>query len=82
MNAWYSGLMKRSRLFEGLRKVRVKLSGVGVLILVGLFDYYASRHLAYGQLSMGLWVGFGIMGLLSIGVTFFGLIVAGILLVS
>jgi len=31
---------------------------------------------------MGLWVGFGIMGLLSIGVTFFGLIIAGILLVS
>jgi hypothetical protein len=74
--------MKRSRLFEGLRKLRVKLLGVGVLVLVGLFDYYASRHLVYGQLSMGLWVGFGIMGLLSIGVMFFGLIVAGILLLS
>jgi hypothetical protein len=74
--------MKRSRLFEGLRKVRVKVLGVGVLALVGLFDYYASRHLVYGQLSMCLWVGFGIMGLLSIGATFFGLIVAGILLVS
>jgi hypothetical protein len=74
--------MKRSRLFEGLRKVRVKLLGVGVLVLLGLFDYYASRHLVLGQLSMGLWVGFGIMGLLSIGVTFFGLVVAGTLLLG
>jgi hypothetical protein len=74
--------VKKSRLFERLRRIRFKLLGVGVLVLVGLFDYYASRHLVYGQLSMGLWVGFGIMGVLSIGVTFFGLVVAGILLLS
>jgi hypothetical protein len=74
--------MKRSRLFERLKRLCVKLVGIGVLLLVGLFDYYASKHLVYGQLSMGLWVGFGIMGLLSIAVTFFGLIVAGILLLS
>jgi hypothetical protein len=40
--------MKTSRLFEGLRRMRVKFLGVGVLVLVGLFDYYASRHLVYG----------------------------------
>lgn len=62
--------------------MRIKLMGLGVLLLVGLFDYYASRHLVYGQMSMGLWVGFGIMGLLSIAVTFFGLIVAAILLLN
>jgi hypothetical protein len=51
-----------------------------MLVLVGLFDYYAWRHLAYGQLSLGLWVGFGMMALLSIPVTFFGLIAAAIFL--
>jgi hypothetical protein len=71
-----------TRLFERLRRVRFKLLGIGVLVSVGLFDYYAWKHLAYGQLSIGLWVGFGIMGLLSISVTFFGLVVAGILLLS
>jgi hypothetical protein len=71
--------MKRSRFFEILRRIRVKLLGVGVLVLIGLFDYFAWKHLAYGQLSIGLWVGFGMIALLSIPVTFFGLIVAGIL---
>jgi hypothetical protein len=71
-----------TRLFERLRRVRFKLLGIGVLVFVGLFDYYAWKHLAYGQLSIGLWVGFGIMGLLSISITFFGLVVAGILLLS
>lgn len=71
--------MNRSRFFDILRRIRVKLIGVGVLVLVGLFDYYGWRHLAYGQLSIGLWVGFGMIALLSIPVTFFGLIVAGIL---
>jgi hypothetical protein len=65
-----------------LRRIRFKLLGFSVLVLVGLFDYYAWRHLAYGQLSVGLWVGFGIMGLLSIAVTLFGLVIAGILLLS
>jgi hypothetical protein len=72
-------MMKKSRFYEIFRRIRVKLLGVGPLALVGLFDYYASKHLAYGQLSIGLWVGFGMIALLSIPVTFFGLIVAGIL---
>lgn len=72
--------MKRSRLVQRFRKIRFKLFGVAVLVLVGVFDYYASKHLAYGELSVGLWVGFGIMGLLSILVTFFGLVVAAIFL--
>jgi hypothetical protein len=56
--------------------------GVGVLVLVGLFDYFAWRHLVYGQLSVGLWVGFGLLAFLSIPVTFFGLILAAVLLMS
>lgn len=72
--------MKRARFFGIWRRIRVKLLGVGVLVLVGLFDYYAWRHLAYGHLSIGLWVGFGMIALLSIPVTFFGFIAAGILL--
>ena len=53
-----------------------------MLLLVGMFDYYALRHLVYGQLSVGIWVGFGVLALLSIPVTFFGLIIAAVLLVS
>jgi len=56
--------------------------GVVVLVVVGLFDYFAWRHLVYGQLSLGLWVGFGMLALLSIPVTFFGLIIAAVLLVN
>jgi hypothetical protein len=56
--------------------------GVVVLVLVGLFDYFAWRHLAYGELSFGLWVGFGLLAMLSIPVTFFGLIAAAVLLMS
>ena len=56
--------------------------GVVVLVVVGLFDYFAWRHLVYGELSVGLWVGFGMLALLSIPVTFFGLIAAAVLLVS
>jgi hypothetical protein len=63
-----------------LRRIRIKLLGALVLVLVGLFDYWAWRHLAYGQLSVGLWVGFGPLALLSIPVTFFGLIAAAIFL--
>jgi hypothetical protein len=55
---------------------------VGVLVLVVLFDYFAWRHLVYGQLSVGLWVGFGMLALLSIPVTFFGLIAAAVFLSS
>ena len=73
------GLPRRKR---GLRRIRIKLLGVLVLVLVGLFDYWSWRHLAYGQLSLGLWVGFGMLALLSIPVTFFGLVVAAILLTS
>jgi hypothetical protein len=54
--------------------------GIGVLAVVGYFDYYAWKHLAYGQLSVGLWVGFGMPAFLSIPVTFFGLIVAAVLM--
>ncbi len=53
-----------------------------MLLLVGLFDYYALRHLVYGQLSVGIWVGFGVLALLSIPVTFLGLIAGAVLLVS
>jgi len=56
--------------------------GVVVLVVVGVFDYLAWRHLAYGELSFGLWVGFGMLALLSIPVTFFGLIAAAVLLLS
>jgi hypothetical protein len=56
--------------------------GVGVLALVGYFDYFAWKHIVYGQLSLGLWVGFGMLALLSIPVTFFGLIAAAVLLMS
>jgi len=65
-----------------IRQKRFKLLGVGVLVLIGLFDYYALRHLVYGQLSVGIWVGFGVLALLSIPVTFFGLIIAAVLLVN
>ena len=74
-----------ARLVSGFRRVRrkrVKLLGVVVLVVVGLFDYFAWRHLVYGQLSLGLWVGFGMLALLSIPVTFFGLIAAAVLLMS
>jgi len=74
-----------ARLVSGFRQVRrkrVKLLGVVVLVVVGLFDYFAWRHLVYGQLSLGLWVGFGMLALLSIPVTFFGLILGAVLLMS
>ena len=63
-----------------MRIARFRLVGVAVLVIIGLFDYYAWKHLVYGQLSVGLWIGFGMNALLSIPVTFFGLILAGILL--
>ena len=66
--------------FKRIRRKRFKLSGVVVLVVVGLFDYFAWRHLVYGELSLGLWVGFGMLALLSIPVTFFGLIVATLLM--
>ena len=66
--------------FKRIRRKRFKLSGIGVLAVVGYFDYYAWKHLAYGQLSVGLWVGFGMLAFLSIPVTFFGLIVAVLLM--
>ena len=56
--------------------------GVVVLVVVDLFDYFAWRHSAYGELSFGLWVGFGMLALLSIPVTFLGLIAAAVLLLS
>jgi len=68
--------------WKRIRRKRFKLLGLSVLLLVGMFDYYALRHLVYGQLSVGIWVGFGVLALLSIPVTFFGLIIAAVLLVS
>ena len=68
--------------WKRIRRKRFKLLGLSVLLLVGLFDYYALRHLVYGQLSVGIWVGFGVLALLSIPVTFFGLIIAAVLLVN
>ena len=68
--------------WKRIRRKRFKLLGICVLGLVGLFDYFAWRHLAYGELSVGLWVGFGMLALLSIPVTFFGLIAAAVLLMS
>ena len=67
--------------FKRIRRKRFKLLGIVVLAIVGYFDYYAWKHLAYGQLGVGLRVGFGVPAFLSIPVTFFGLIVA-VLLVS
>jgi len=68
--------------WERIRRKRFKFLGVCVLVLVGFFDYFAWKHLVYGQLSVGLWVGFGLEPLLSIPVTFFGLIAGTILLFS
>ena len=68
--------------FRRVRRKRVKLLGAIVLVGVGLFDYFAWRHLVYGQLSVGLWVGFGMLALLSIPVTFLGLIAGAVLLMS
>jgi hypothetical protein len=68
--------------WKRIRRKRFKLLGATVLVLVGLFDYFAWRHLVYGELSFGLWVGFGMLALLSIPVTFFGLIAAAVLLMS
>jgi len=68
--------------FKRIRRKRFKLLGVVVLVVVGVFDYLAWRHLAYGELSFGLWVGFGMLAMLSIPVTFFGLIAAAVLLLS
>jgi hypothetical protein len=85
---WPRGTSVPSKTLEGgsrtnrFRRLFAKLLGAGVLVLVGLFDFYAWKHLVYGEFSFGLWVGFGMMGLLSIAVTFFGLVVAGILLLS
>jgi hypothetical protein len=72
--------MNWARLRERWKSGRFKLLGVAVLAIIVLFDYYAWKHLVYGQLSVGLWIGFGMNALLSIPVTFFGLILAGILL--
>jgi hypothetical protein len=72
--------MHSARLRERWRRVSLKLLGAAVLAMTVLFDYYAWMHLVYGQLSVGLWIGFGMNALLSIPVTFFGLIFAGILL--
>ena len=66
--------------FRRIRKKRFKLLGVVMLALVAVFDYYAWRHLVYGELSLGLWIGFGMLAFLSIPVTFFGLIIAVVLL--
>jgi hypothetical protein len=66
--------------WKRIRRKRVKVLGIAVLVVVGLFDYFAWRHLVYGQLSLGLWVGFGMLALLSIPVTFFGLIVVVLLM--
>jgi hypothetical protein len=68
--------------WKRIRRKRFKLLGATVLVLVGLFDYFAWRHLVYGELSFGLWVGFGLLAMLSIPVTFFGLIAAAVLLMS
>jgi hypothetical protein len=67
--------------FKRIRRKRFKLLGVGVLAFVGYFDYFAWKHIVYGQLSVGLWVGFGMLPFVSIPVTFFGL-VAAVLLMS
>jgi hypothetical protein len=68
--------------WKRIRRKRFKLLGATVLVLVGLFDYFAWRHLVYGELSFGLWVGFGLLAMLSIPVTFFGLIAVAVLLLS
>lgn len=72
-----AGLVSR---FKRVRRKRFKLLGICVLALVSMFDYYAWRHLVYGQLSVGLWVGFGMLAFFSIPVTFFGLIATAFLL--
>jgi hypothetical protein len=68
--------------WKRIRRKRFKLLGIALLAVVGLFDYFAWRHLVYGELSVGLWVGFGLLAMLSIPVTFFGLIAAAVLLMS
>src|SRR5436853_7061003 len=73
------GLVSR---WKRIRRKRFKFLGVCVLALVGFFDYFAWKHLVYGQLSVCLWVGFRLLPLLSILVTFFGLIASAVLLFS
>ncbi len=68
--------------FKRIRRKRFKVLGVVALVVVGLFDYFAWRHLVYGELSFGLWVGFGMLALLSLPVTFLGLIAGAVLLMS
>lgn len=68
--------------FRRTRRKRFKLLGVFVLAFLGYFDYFAWRHIVYGELSVGLWVGFGMLAFLSIPVTFFGLIAAAVLLTN
>jgi hypothetical protein len=68
--------------WKHIRRKPFKVLGIAVLVVVGFFDYFAWRHLVYGELSFGLWVGFGLLAMLSIPVTFFGLIAAGVLLAS
>jgi hypothetical protein len=68
--------------WKRIRRKRFKLLGVVVIVVVGVFDYFAWRHLSYGELSFGLWIGFGLLAMLSIPVTFFGLIAATVLLMS
>src|SRR5260370_2647405 len=68
--------------FKRIRRKRFKVLGVVALVVVGLFDYFAWRHLVYGELSFGLWVGFGLPAMLSIPVTFFGFIAALVLFLS
>ena len=39
--------------FRQIRRKRFKLMGIGVLAVVGYFDYYAWKHLAYGSVECG-----------------------------
>jgi hypothetical protein len=74
------GLARLVSRWKRTRRKRFKVFGVGVLTLVGYFDYFAWKHIVYGQLSLGLWVGFGMLPFLSIPVTFFGLIAVVLLM--
>lgn len=68
--------------FRQIRRKSFKLLGIAVLAVVSYFGYHAWKHLVYGQLSVSLRVGFGMLPLLPIPVTFFGLIIGTVLLIS
>ncbi len=59
------------------------LIGLGVLALVGVFDYWVWSNLIHSGLGqIGALVGFGILALISIPVTIFGVLIGLLIMVA